>query len=263
MPILVVDDDPVSLKLLVGILEKHDYKVVPKPSAREALTYLQKGEPADLIISDVMMPRIDGFQLLRLVRSDRRLKRIPVILCTTLNDTASVVQGRGLGATDYIVKPIKPEVVVAKVEKALQTAPGPILVVDDQEVVRKLLAKIIEREGFEVVAAASGAEALEQTEKRNVSMVFADIKMPDMTGLELLAALKKKLPSVPVLLMTGYGAEFCKEDLLAAGAGGFITKPFHNTLIISKIEALTTARHTESPTSDDGESAPPNDTPAP
>ncbi len=236
MPVLIVDDDTVSLKLLKAVLEKGNYDVVPKASGKEALIYLQKGGSPALVISDVMMPRVDGFQLLRMVRSDWRLRRVPFILCTTLNDSTAVMQGHDLGATDYIVKPIKPDVVLAKVAKALRSVPGPILVVDDETVARDLLARIVEREGFEVLTAVSAAEALELLRNHNVSLVFTDVKMPNMTGLELLATIKKKHPDTPVVLMTGYGGEYRKEDVLAAGADGYITKPFHNVTIAARIE---------------------------
>jgi len=238
MRVLVVDDDTVSLKLVVSILEKNNLETVPKVSGKEAMNYLQKGEQVDLIISDVMMPGIDGFQLLRFVKTDRRLRRIPVILCTTLNDKRSVIQGRELGVTDYIVKPVDAKVLLSKVQKALEAIPGAILVVDDESLIRNLLSQIIQREGYEVLTTDSAGDALELMESKKVAVVLSDIKMPKMNGLELLATIKKKYPKTPVLLMTGHAGEYPKDDVLAAGADGYITKPFRNTQIAAKIESF-------------------------
>ena len=115
MRILVVEDDSVSRKLITTILEKQNYNVVSTESAKEAVDWINQGNTVDLIISDVMMPEMDGCDLLRSVRLNARLKDIPFILCTSLGDRDAVLKGAGLGVAAHVVKPVEADVLLAKV----------------------------------------------------------------------------------------------------------------------------------------------------
>lgn len=236
MKILVVEDDPVSLKLVTSILKKNQFEVTQVESAKEAKTFLQEEGLIDLIISDIVMPEISGLHLLKYLKTEKRLRFIPVILCTALSDKESVAKGIELGAADYIVKPVNADVLIAKVKKAFDRLPGQVLVVDDEELLRRLLFQTLGRQGYRILLASSGNEALELMEKNKVAVVLSDIEMPGMNGLELLVTIKDKHPHVPVLLMTGHGATYGRQDVISAGADGYITKPFKNTDIINKIE---------------------------
>jgi DNA-binding NtrC family response regulator len=101
-----------------------------------------------------------------------------------------------------------------------------ILIVDDEEGMRRLLAKVLTREGYETVTAASGSEALRQARGDQFDLVVTDIKMPEMDGLELLAELKATDPSLPVIAITAYGTVENAVQALRLGAYDYITKPF-------------------------------------
>lgn len=115
MRIIAVDDEPVSRKLVTTILEKDGHDVVDVASAKEAIEKLNQGLEVDMIISDVMMPEMDGFDLLRSVRCNARLKDIPFVLCTCLGDKQAVGKAIRLGATGYVVKPIEAATLLKKV----------------------------------------------------------------------------------------------------------------------------------------------------
>ncbi|MBD3383014.1 MAG: response regulator, partial [candidate division Zixibacteria bacterium] len=136
MKVLIVEDDPVSLKLMDSILTKKGYETVATTSGREAIDYLDSGKLVDLVISDVMMPEIDGFQLLKYMNSHKKIQNIPVMLCTARNDKSSVLKGLDLGARDYIAKPIKAELLLEKVERMINKIPGYVLIVDDEALLR-------------------------------------------------------------------------------------------------------------------------------
>ncbi len=236
MKVLVVEDDQVSQKLTVKVLEKNNYEVFTVETGKDAVKFLETGEEQiDIVISDIMMPVMDGFNLLSYMKADIRLRRIPVILCTALNDINSVKRALTLGAVDYVTKPIDANTLLAKVRNAEKRVPGAVLVVDDEDLLRGLLSKIIMRDGLKVLQASSGKEALELLDKNNITVVLSDIVMPEMNGLELLVEVKEKNPTMPVVLVTGHGSEYSKDDILAAGADGFISKPFKNAEIISRI----------------------------
>ena len=106
-----------------------------------------------------------------------------------------------------------------------------ILVVDDESVIRDLLFRTLGREGFRVVTACDGVEALNCLKGSKIDIVISDIMMPRMNGLELLVEVKCDYPQIPVLLITGYAGNFSGKQALEAGAEDFIVKPFKNSEI--------------------------------
>jgi len=101
-----------------------------------------------------------------------------------------------------------------------------VLVVDDEEMMRNLLEKILKREGYQVVAAGDGIEALDILRRQQISLVISDMKMPRMNGLQLLKRIKADYPEVRVIIMTAYGDTYTIKDALLLGADEYITKPF-------------------------------------
>lgn len=101
-----------------------------------------------------------------------------------------------------------------------------ILIVDDEPVIQSLLEKILAREGYRTFVAGDGASALEILSRESVSLVLSDIKMPGMSGFELLKAIKAAYPEIGVIIMTAYGDTFTVKDALLLGADEYITKPF-------------------------------------
>ena len=117
--ILVVDDEAYMLRLVQFNLERAGYSVITAKDGQEALEILEK-EKVDLIITDVMMPRIDGFELCKRVKTDARWKSYPVIMLTAMAQVADRVGGKAAGADDYITKPFHPKKLLAIVESALK-----------------------------------------------------------------------------------------------------------------------------------------------
>ncbi len=103
-----------------------------------------------------------------------------------------------------------------------------ILIVDDEEGMRRLLGRVLTREGYETVTVGSGAEALRQVAAERFDLVVTDIKMPEMDGLQLLAELKAYEPSLPIIVMTAYGTIENAVQALRSGAYDYLVKPFEN-----------------------------------
>jgi PleD family two-component response regulator len=116
--ILVVDDIPANLNLLFNALEKAQYKVFIVTSGEEALASVAR-RPPDLILLDVMMPGIDGFETCRRLKLDPAAKGIPVIFMTALDDIVDEVRGFELGAVDYITKPVQLKRVLVRLKTHL------------------------------------------------------------------------------------------------------------------------------------------------
>lgn len=116
--VLVVDDTPVNLMLMQSILEK-DYPLKLCSNAQEALDYAF-ANPPDLILLDVMMPDIDGFEVCRQLKSNSITRDVPVIFITAKNEVADEELGFSLGASDFIHKPISAPIVAARVKTHLK-----------------------------------------------------------------------------------------------------------------------------------------------
>ncbi len=113
--ILIVEDSATQLEELRYILEKKGYIVDAVTNGREAMDFLKKKQPA-LVISDVIMPEMDGYELCKKIKSDEQLKKIPVLLLTTLSDPDDVVRGLDCGADNFLTKPYEEVTLISRIE---------------------------------------------------------------------------------------------------------------------------------------------------
>jgi twitching motility two-component system response regulator PilH len=112
--ILVVDDSPTERQSLMELLVKKGYQVVTAENGEEGVAK-SKSEMPDLILMDVVMPGLSGFQATRTITKDDATKHIPVIMCTTKNQETDKIWGMRQGALDYLVKPVDPQQLLAKI----------------------------------------------------------------------------------------------------------------------------------------------------
>ena len=117
--ILVAEDDPVTSRFVVSLLEEHGYDVLVAHDGDHALEIAATSAP-DLIVSDLVMPYRDGFEVLRAVRNDDRTKRIPVLILSMRDREEDIVRGFEQGADDYVVKPFNARELLARVRKLLE-----------------------------------------------------------------------------------------------------------------------------------------------
>lgn len=115
--ILIVEDSEYMRACLVGLLE-NNYSIKTAGNGEEALEVIKEGRPS-LIISDIMMPKMDGFQLLNILRADAKARHIPFILLTGRTEEQSIVEGFEAGADDYLTKPVRPKELMARVKTHL------------------------------------------------------------------------------------------------------------------------------------------------
>jgi two-component system response regulator PilR (NtrC family) len=111
-----------------------------------------------------------------------------------------------------------------------------ILIVDDEEMMRNLLSRILSREGYKIRSAEDGVAALEVLKEEMVDIIISDMKMPRMNGFELLKVVKKERPKIGVIIMTAYGDTYTVKDALLLGADEYITKPFKSYEISLVVE---------------------------
>lgn len=120
--ILVVDDEPVNVQALVNFLSLANHTVAVATNGQEALDHLASGEPCDLVLLDVMMPRMSGFEVCERIREQRSPAELPVILLTARNRVSDLVSGFSAGANDYLTKPFASDELLARVNVHLELA---------------------------------------------------------------------------------------------------------------------------------------------
>ena len=112
-----------------------------------------------------------------------------------------------------------------------------VLVVDDERVVREGCRRILEAEGYQILIAKDGAEAMEIVQTNHVDLVLADLKMPTIGGLELLAWIKKRYPGLPAIIITGHGSRHLESQCEEVGALGLISKPFMAREVVDAVKS--------------------------
>ncbi len=201
--ILVIDDELEVRKVLHNYLTKQGYQVEMAESGEEGLQLAKKVLP-DVIILDVMMPKMDGWEVLTYLKSERELASIPVIILSMMEDKNVAYS---LGASDYLIKPITREQLSKVIQKyhfsSNESAPL-IMVIDDDQVNRDMMERIIRKADFRVCKIDDGWLALEYIkEKQKPAVILLDLQMPEMDGFEFVVRLQQHISeSIPIIVFT-------------------------------------------------------------
>ena len=199
--ILVIDDDMNAQELMKKFLTKEKYNVLQATSGHEGLDMAAKHLP-DLITLDVMMPEMDGWEVLAALQNNEITKNIPVIMLTMANEPDI---GYSLGATDYLTKPVNWGRLSKILEKhEIETSSQSILIVEDDEITRDMLKKSLETNEYKVTIARNGKEGLERVKKAKPALILLDLMMPEMDGFQFAEQLRenKKWLDIPVVVIT-------------------------------------------------------------
>jgi CheY-like chemotaxis protein len=204
-------------------------------SAEQALDRLRDGTPPDVILLDLMMPGMDGWEFRQRQRQDPALASIPVILLTG----AAEVDNRAdlLGDVGYVQKPVDADVLLAAIQRFTSPHKPEILVVEDEAGVRTMLDLALRHYGFAVRLASSSQEAVELYERhhRGIAVVLLDVQMDGLDGPATLAALKKIDPDVRCCFMSGHTGKYSTEELLRMGGSHVLPKPFVSLSLLSRL----------------------------
>jgi len=168
--ILVVDDTPENLTVMSGLL-KSDYVVKVAPSGERALQIATGHTPPDLILLDIMMPEMDGYEVLRRLRADPRTSEIPVVFLTAMSESGDEERGLQLGAVDYITKPISPPIVLARVRNHIALSERTRTVRNLANKLSRYLAPQIYKSIFE-----GTQDVTLTTRRKKLTVFFSDIK---------------------------------------------------------------------------------------
>ena len=220
--ILVADDEPNIRRYLNFELSKAGFKVIEASNGIETIQIVKEKMP-DLLILDILMPIVDGYDVLKELKTNPQLSSIPIIVLSVLEDTK---KGIRLGANAYLKKPLKKKELFSKISELLGKEEKKILLVDDDIDFVKATQFFLEKNGYEVYSASNGEEGLKVCREKKPDLVMLDILMPKKDGIETLKSLKKDplIQKTPVIILTANDIKSGETKCLSLGAERYLTK---------------------------------------
>ncbi len=254
--ILLIEDSDTQALLLSDTLETEGMSVHRAVTAEEGLEYLRSNRP-DLVVVDYHLPRMQGDEFCRLLRDSNAADTIPLLILTDDTETNAEQRGLDCGADDYVAKSTESDVLLARIELLLRRSQGQsgtaakeasffktqqILVVDDSPTFLTLLEEELKREGYGVIPAARGEDALQVIRHQQIDCIVIDLIMPGMDGIELCRRVNKLRKHVsatlPILIVTSRGSKEKLMEALEVGADDFVEKSSDSTVLKARIRAL-------------------------
>ncbi|HXG70697.1 MAG TPA: GAF domain-containing protein [Gemmatimonadaceae bacterium] len=198
--ILVIDDDPAARELVQRHLARAGYRTHGAAGGASGLQLARDLKPAAITL-DVLMPEMDGWQVLSALKADPAVAGIPVIMSTVLDEKPLSL---ALGASDYVTKPVDRERLVSVMRRFAGSPDSSVLIVEDDDDARQMMKRMLEKEGWTAVEAENGRVALECVAVRKPSVILLDLMMPEMDGFAFLAALRESSNgrSIPVIVVS-------------------------------------------------------------
>ncbi len=254
VPVLLVDDNETNRRILFGMTSGWGMKPSTADSGAAALAVLeaaqQRGHPFRVILIDMGMPVMDGFQLAEKIQHNPRLSGATILMLTSGGHPGEAGRCRQLGISAYLLKPVLKTDLLAAILTVLgqprsETAAVPrlvtrhtlresprklnILVAEDNAVNQTLIVRVLEKMGHSSVLACNGKEALALASSQNFDLVFMDVQMPEMDGLAATAAIRESERTsgahLPIFAMTAHAMKGDQERCLQAGMDGYLSKP--------------------------------------
>jgi len=280
--VLIVDDNLTNRRILEGMLKRWKMNSTSVDNGKEALvrlsSALEEGTPFGLILTDMHMPTMDGFELIEQIRQRPQLSTATIMMLTSAGHRGDGARCQNLGVAAYLLKPIRQSELGAAIARvlgagvkeggiplvtryALQDARDPaaalrVLVAEDNRVNQLLASRLLEKRGHHVVVAKNGREALEVLAKSKFDLVLMDLQMPEMDGLEATAWLRQDEKRKgdgryqPVIALTAHAMNGDKERCLAAGMDGYLIKPIRPQELDAILAVYVAPRTTASKTPD-------------
>jgi two-component system, cell cycle response regulator len=274
--LLLVEDEHVNRELFRRRLERKGYAVIAAEDGAGAVA-LTKSEKPDLVLMDLGLPDIDGWEATRRIKADPATTAIPVLVLSAHATTEAREQAFAAGCVEFETKPVNWEVLFKKIEDAIQKAlergraaalpdpgltgvvaappprrasapePGPpkqILVVEDNDANRAMLCRRLNKHGYATTEAADGQEALDAVRSRRFDLVLCDIMMPGVDGFEVLRQMRTDpdLQTVPVIMVSALDEMAGVVRCIEMGAEDYLHKPYDPVLLHARVAACLDKR---------------------
>jgi len=262
---LIIDDNKTNRMILEQNVRNWNMEPQSYPRAVEALKHLEANPNWDVILLDLRMPEMDGFDFVsQLHHGQYERKDYPIIMLTSAGQEGDGSKCRELGIDAYFTKPVEPDL-LKKALKSIFNDKRPqepesrlvtryvinesnrskrILVAEDNEINQVLIQKILKQGGYKVDLAVDGVQALEKFFEKHYDLILMDLEMPEMDGLQATEIIRKsdhlRAKSIPIIAMTAHAMKGVEERCREAGMNDYLTKPFRRsdvlTLIVQHIQ---------------------------
>ena len=226
--VLIVDDEPNIREFIRYELQRIGYQVLEAATGEEALAIAVKEHP-EVIILDILLPGIDGFEVISRLKAEPQTRDIEVVVVSIVDDKE---RGFQLGAYDYYCKPLDKDRLLHTVEQLMDRLPkhqeAGILIVDDDPAILEVLETILAVEGYKTRKASDGNMALQLIRESLPDLIIIDIKMPGLDGYEVIKTLKaaERTRNIPVIVLTASDLGHSRTKSLLLGATDYFQKPF-------------------------------------
>jgi PAS domain S-box-containing protein len=264
--VMILDDNATNRRILENFLGRMGMETVSVASGPEALGILdgsqRAGEPLDMMILDVHMPDMDGFEVARRIRADDRFDELVLVTITSAGRPGDGALCERLGISSYLLKPITPTELRDAIQLTLAQGLGAraesqlvtrhslreawqslrVLLAEDNPVNQRLATHILERLGHEVTHAGTGREVLELLETGDFDLILMDIQMPELGGVEATQRIRARESRegghIPIVAMTAHAMTGDRERFLAAGMDEYISKPISQERLREVVRSL-------------------------
>jgi two-component system cell cycle response regulator len=269
--VLIVDDSPVTVASLGQMLSKDHYHLVQASNGKEALDKAFSEHP-DLILLDIMMPELNGFEAAKILKEDSRTHNIPIIMVTALDDPENKSAGQEAGAEEYLVKPVRPQELVARVNSLVtlkqyrdqldirnhsqwsfiidkdsddgRTEPQKelplVLLVEDNEGDAQLVRHFLKDLPLRFERVAKGKEALQLAQSGSIDLILLDILLPDTNGFEVCRQLRSTETGrgIPIVIITCLDDMDSKVKSIELETDDFLIKPIVGRELQARVKIL-------------------------
>ena len=247
--ILIIEDEEILADLLEKKLTQVGYEVSVANDGVEGLDKVKESIP-DLILLDIVMPRMGGFDVMRELQKNQDFSKIPIVIISNSGQPVELDLAQKLGAKDWLIKTdFDPQEVLDKVVKQIgkykrsiwKKVAYKILVVEDDKFLRELISQKLTREGYDVKEAIDGEDGVVKVKEEKPDIILLDLILPGMDGFEVLAKIKDdpEVENIPVVILSNLGQRDDVERGLKLGAVDFLIKAhFTPGEIIEKIEKV-------------------------
>ena len=247
--ILLVDDSQVIHGYVDRALTPHGFEVLHAHDGREGLAAAIEEKP-DLIISDIDMPNMNGFEMCRAVKEHADTRDIPILILSARGAGVDIDLGFDVGANDFITKPVSENELLSRVQMVVGSQDAEratretVLVVEDSGVQRAVIVQALAQQGFDVHEAENGKVGLDMALQLTPDLIVTDSEMPVMNGRDLTREVKQrdKLRDVPVMMLTAADSDLSRAKGRHAGVSAYLTKPFVADKVVVIAEKLVGER---------------------
>ena len=264
--VLAVDDNEKNLRILQDALTKYEIEVTTINSGVLALEELNRadhsGNPYNLMILDIQMPEMDGYDVAKRVRENPKFSTMSIMILTSIGQKGDALKCQELGIESYLIKPINPHEIMEGINILMaginQNEGQPplvtlhsiretrhrlkILLAEDNIVNQRVVDGMLKKMGHSIVISNNGREVVEKFEEDTFDLILMDVQMPEMDGLEATALIREKEKTsgthLPIIALTAHALKGDRDRFLANGMDGYISKPIKKMELVEAIGKL-------------------------